>query len=37
MIVQAGLETPRLYCLSGKNYKGKSLRLLVLTNMEAAG
>jgi SAM-dependent methyltransferase len=35
MIVQAGLETPQLFCLSGKNYKGKSLRLLVLTNMEA--
>ena len=37
MIARAGLETPRLFCLSGKNYKGKSLRLLVLTNMEAAG
>jgi SAM-dependent methyltransferase len=29
---QAGLEEPSLFCLSGKNYKGKSLRLLGLTN-----
>jgi len=33
MIIQSGLETPGLFCLSGKNYKGKSLRLLILTNI----
>ncbi|MCJ7833182.1 MAG: class I SAM-dependent methyltransferase [Deltaproteobacteria bacterium] len=37
MMIQAGLETPRLFCLSGKNYKGKSLRLMVLTNIEPVG
>jgi hypothetical protein len=37
MMTQAGLETPRLLCLSGKNYKGKSLRLMVLTNIEPVG
>ena len=37
MIIESGLETPSLYCLSGKNYRGKSLRLLVLTNMVAIG
>jgi SAM-dependent methyltransferase len=31
-ILQAGLEEPTLFCLSGKNYKGRSLRLLGLTN-----
>ncbi len=34
MILRSGLASPQLFCLSGKNYKGKSLRLLVLTNME---
>jgi SAM-dependent methyltransferase len=34
MITEAGLESPKLFCLSGKNYKDKSLRLLVLTNLE---
>lgn len=33
MVLDSGLEIPSLFCLSGKNYKGKSLRLLVLTNM----
>ncbi len=33
LIVQAGLEDPTLFCLSGKNYKGRSLRLLGLTNI----
>jgi hypothetical protein len=37
MIIESGLEPPSLYCLSGKNYKGKSLRLLVLTNRAAIG
>ncbi len=37
MMIESGLESPSLYCLSGKNYKGNSLRLLVLTNMETAG
>ncbi len=37
MIIRAGLEIPKLFCLSGKNYKGNSLRLLVLTNIETAG
>jgi ubiquinone/menaquinone biosynthesis C-methylase UbiE len=34
LIVRAGLEEPILFCLTGKNYKGKSLRLLGLTNFE---
>ncbi|MFH0787747.1 MAG: class I SAM-dependent methyltransferase [Pseudomonadota bacterium] len=34
MIVQAGLDEPILFCLSGKNYQGKSLRLLGLTNID---
>jgi SAM-dependent methyltransferase len=34
MILEAGLERPQIFSLKGKNYKGKILRLLVLTNME---
>jgi SAM-dependent methyltransferase len=33
LILKAGLDEPILFCLSGKNYKGKSLRLLGLTNI----
>ena len=33
MILQSGLEAPAFFCLSGKNYKGTSLRLLGLTNI----
>ena len=34
MTIRAGLEDPILFCLSGKNYKGQSLRLLGLTNID---
>jgi SAM-dependent methyltransferase len=37
MVINSGLEAPSLFCLSGKNYKGKSLRLLVLTNTITKG
>lgn len=33
LIVQAGLEEPTLFYLTGKNYKGRTLRLLGLTNI----
>jgi SAM-dependent methyltransferase len=32
MVIDSGLEAPSLFCLAGKNYKGNSLRLLILTN-----
>lgn len=34
LFLQAGLDEPTFYCLSTKNYKGESLRLLVLTNIK---
>ncbi|MEW6187938.1 MAG: class I SAM-dependent methyltransferase [Thermodesulfobacteriota bacterium] len=34
MILEAGLERPQIFSFKGKNYKGQTLRLLVLTNME---
>jgi SAM-dependent methyltransferase len=37
MIIKAGLDEPIPFCLSGKNYKGKSLRLLGLTNIDPIG
>jgi SAM-dependent methyltransferase len=37
MVIDSSLKPPSLFCLTGKNYKGKSLRLLVLTNMAAIG
>jgi SAM-dependent methyltransferase len=33
MVLDAGLDNPSLFCMSGKNYKGQSLRLLGLTNI----
>lgn len=36
LFFQAGLDEPTLFCLSTKNYKGESLRLLVLTNIKVA-
>jgi SAM-dependent methyltransferase len=34
MILEAGLRRPRMYCLRGRNYKGQTLRLLVLTDRQ---
>ena len=36
-LIQAGLDRPKLFCLSTKNYKGESLRLLGLTNIDPVG
>lgn len=36
-LIHAGLDGPKLFCLSTKNYKGESLRLLGLTNVDLVG
>ncbi len=34
MVLEAGLEGPRLYYLQDRNYQGKRLRLLMVTNLD---